>query len=213
MPPPILEGATGIEEVLPALLSRLGIIAWDVILAGDGSGAGWQTPCGWACVLIDRIYRGRQLFSGAVNKSSINFAEAMPYAQAITWYDNCVGKELMRQRGTLSVHVITDSSTVANWGCRATQLNEPLPRKHIFVWAAIRELHRLGYRFTWHWHERVSSGLNYAADLVAGLANRNFAATDPLLTPSSRAIHALANIQLTTANGQNITVYGVNPDE
>src|SRR5688572_22541252 len=74
-------------ELLQAVLQRTGISLWDVFIVGDGSGCKWDAGCGWSGILVDRETRGRKLFAGAATVGSVNFAEAMPYCQALNWYD------------------------------------------------------------------------------------------------------------------------------
>jgi hypothetical protein len=201
--------------VLNALVTRLNIpYTWDVIIAGDGSGNAWNQPCGWSGILVDRMYRGRQLFFGGANLGSVNFAEAMPYLTALTWYDANVGKRLLKQLGSLRVHIITDSQVVAHWGTKACQIGEELPRRQIHTWATIREYRRLGYLFRFHWAERMSSGFNWACDLVAGLARVHtrdaLAAGEGDFT--AKALTAITNVQF-LAGEQLGSLYHIHPDD
>lgn len=159
-------------DSLQDLLQELGITTWDVLLIGDGSGTGWDSPAGWAVVLIDKPTRGRKLFYGAVNHGSINFAEGAPYFQALLWYHHFHGRDRLRRQGQLHVHVLTDSQVTTQHGQQANQLAADLPRANSPIWAGVREFVRLGYQLEFHWRPRKSSQLNELADRFAGEARR-----------------------------------------
>ena len=55
---------------LQTVLDHLGVkeTDWDVVIIGDGSGSDWQSPCGWASVLIDKETRNRKVFYGAIEE-------------------------------------------------------------------------------------------------------------------------------------------------
>lgn len=98
---------------------RLDIREWDVLLVGDGSGQTWERVCGWAAILVDRQTRGRRVFYGAANMGSNNFAECLPYLQALTWFDQFHGRDRLKASGFLRGHVVTDSQAVATWANQA----------------------------------------------------------------------------------------------
>lgn len=202
-------------ELLHLLLQRLRISHWDVLLVGDGSGCQWEQPAGWASALVDRNTRGRRLSYGAANAGSINFAESLPYMQALSWYDKFFGKARLRElHSGIHVHVLTDSQIVARWGTEAANLETvtPLPRDHIAIWSTIREYRRLGYVFTFHWAPRLTSGLNWAADLIAGLCRRQITQAVRGIDPSQgvnlveRAAAALTQVRF------DYDIYALNPE-
>jgi len=172
---------------------------WDVLLVGDGSGSGWAHACGWAATLICRRHQARRFFYGGMDCGSVNFAESMPYIQAITWYDAHHGKALLKQLGMLRVHILTDSQVIAGWGTKAMQGHSELPRKHIGLFSAMREYRRLGYHCNFHWAPRMTTELNWAADLMAGLTRREVInAGDQSYVvgkdPAIRAANAIGNL-------------------
>ena len=203
-------------ELLQAVLDRAGIRQWDVLLFGDGSGSQWGMPAGWAGVVVDRQTRGRKLLYMAINECSINLAESMPYWYMINWYDQVIGKQRLKDVGVLNIHVITDSQVVATWGTKATQLGEALPRKHLMVWAGVRELCRMGYRYHFHWAPRSTSLLNWSCDLVAGMARRQLqaVANDPLggVDYAQRALDAIRQVHFADPTGVPINLYDLNHD-
>ena len=159
-------------QLLQQVLRRLQIEeTWDLLIVGDGSGSGWEYGCGWGTVLFARHNPIlRRFFYGGMVCGSVNLAESMPYLQALTWYDNAHGKRRLSEAGLLRVHVLTDSQTVALWGNRATGPVSRLPRKQLAIWAAMRELRRVGYQPTFHWAPRSTTAANVLADLIAGLS-------------------------------------------
>lgn len=204
-------------ELLQAILDRANIGDWDVLLIGDGSGTGWDSPAGWASVLIDRRTSGRRTFYGGLNLGSINLAEMMPYFQALCWFHNAHGMERLRERCPLLVHVITDSQVTALHGNRAANRHEDLPKVgQRPLWAAVREFAALGYRIQFHWAERCESGLNYLADLIAALSRRGIMQIDQLATDDALAAKARQAIERVTfcdpATGRPISAYEINPD-
>lgn len=74
------------SETLEALLERLGIDNYDLLLVGDGSGSGWKLECGWGCVSIERSTLERRAWYGAMSAGTVNFAEMMAYLQPLCWY-------------------------------------------------------------------------------------------------------------------------------
>ncbi len=166
---------------------------------GDGSGSGWAKACGWGAILIDNRDR-RRFFYGAMDCGSVNFAESMPYIQALTWYDNHHGKEILEQIGYLNVHILTDSQVIATWGNKAMlpEGGDP-PRKQLALWAGMRELRRVGYHCVFHWAPRMTTELNWAADLLAGLSRREVEqaiAPEYIIggDPATRAANAIGNL-------------------
>lgn len=198
--------------VLDELVKKTGITQYDAILAGDGSAQGWTTPAGWACVVVDRLHRGRQLLHGACNRGSIGFAESQAYLHGLNWYDDAVGKELLRQTGVLNIHIITDSANVCHWGTVSQQDGVTLPRKHIPIWAAFREYKRVGYRFTFHWAPRLSNGFNWLSDLVAGLSMRSARNVPEDGRVADNAILALSQIAFGAPNAEEIDIYSLHED-
>ncbi len=187
------------RELLSQVMQRLGNPKWDIFIVGDGSGSGWEHACGWAATLIDNRER-RRFFYGAADCGSVNFAESMPYGQALTWYDNLFGKDILDEIGYLNVHILTDSQVIANWGNRAMALDggDP-PRKQLAFWAGMRELRRVGYHCVFHWAPRMTTELNWAADLMAGLTRREvMLAANPAYISggdyATRAANAVANL-------------------
>lgn len=202
------------DDPLQPLLDKLGITDWDILIAGDGSGNSWDAACGWCAILIDRHTRGRRVSYGAVNQGSINFAETLPYLQLLTWFDQHHGKTRLESKMVLTVHIVTDSQVVANWGTAAMSAGTKTPRKQGPFWAAMRYLRSIGYVCHFHWAPRQTTQMNWAADLVAGLARAAMlnlpnvpAAND--VTIGQRAAQALSELQFQSPDGDPVDVYSL----
>lgn len=187
------------RQLLAQVLNKMGNPAWDLLLVGDGSGSGWNHACGWAATLIDNRHQSRRFFYGGMDCGSVNFAESMPYIQALTWYDTHYGKKMLQSLSFLQVHVLTDSQVIATWGNRAFNHEAALPRKQLALWSVMRSLSKVGYRCQFHWAPRQTTELNWAADLMAGLSRAEvMKAADPAYvrgdSHAARAANAINNL-------------------
>lgn len=209
-------------ELLQQVLQRANISKWDILLVGDGSGSGWHDPCGWATTLIDRQTKMRKVFFGANNCGSINLAEMMPYLLALSWFHARHGKKRLRQQGVLRVHVITDSQVTALHGTRVAQQHELPTVGHRALWAAMQEFGRRGYQIEYHWAPRSESLLNWASDLLAGLARREVKHLNNLVNRgdgfdgclAARAAGVVGRIEFADpADGAPIDINLINHDE
>lgn len=169
------------------VLKQLGVEEdeWDVMLVGDGSGTTWNSPCGWASILIDKELGLRKTMFGAMNAGTSYLAELVPYVQALAWYTEGPGKarladlRLVHPHAKLKVHVVTDNATVAAQGQgRASR------RKGAFYWSMIESLEENGYAIYWHWKGRSEIGLNRLCDYLAGESRRSLLALAPIEPPS-----------------------------
>jgi len=157
-------------QSLQALVDKLHIPDWDVLLVGDGSGVGWEHPVGCAAVLIDRVSGQRKMFAAGLNTGTISIAEMLPYVLALNWYVSNHGPHKQRIAAAvpgkpLQIHIVTDSEYVANAG------NFPVQRKaHRPIWAAFNAVASMGYAITFHHIGRNRVDLNSWADVVAGKA-------------------------------------------
>ncbi len=175
------------------IIETLGIVNWDLLFVGDGSGSGWRGACGWAGVLVDRMTREYSLYSGAMNMGSVNLAELMPYYHAMTWYHANVGRKRIEARsGVILVHIVTDSAVTVEHGRQACDLKQPLPKVQQALWASFREFCKLGYSFTFHWQERSTSLMNQCCDLVASLVRRSLLNTNQGKPPTVHREELLA---------------------
>ena len=151
------------KETFEALLQRLGIEEWDLVLIGDGSGSNWKCECGWACVTFEASTLERRVFYGAMNMGTVNVGEMMAYLQPLTWYlsknqDDKLNK-LSRSR---VIHIITDSEYVKTRGQNG---NVGSKRNHI-MWSVLELIKRQGYVMHWHHVPRDSVAANQYADLL-----------------------------------------------
>lgn len=186
---------------LYTLLKDLDIKAWDVLLIGDGSGSGWDIGVGWSCVVIDRHTKTRKIIHGGGSTGTVNIAELMAYVHAMLWYSSHIGKNLRKQypRKILDVHIITDSRVVANQGEKVGERNmEGLANRAL--WASISDIARQGYTFHWHWIERLTNELNWAADQMAGAARK-----------AVRSCELIEDIPDENGKYPPVSIYDINP--
>jgi ribonuclease HI len=186
---------------LHTLLKELSINAWDVVLVGDGSGSGWDIGVGWSCVLVDRHTGTRKLIHGGGSTGTVNIAELMAYVHAMLWYATHIGKDLRKQhpRKILDVHVITDSRVVASQGVKVAERNTAGIANRA-LWASIADITRQGYKFHWHWVERLTNEMNWAADQMAGSARR-----------AVRSCELVDDVPNSKGKHEPVSLYDINP--
>lgn len=148
---------------LDRLRKQLNIKVWDYVLIGDGSGCGFDGPCGWACVLIERRTSERVPFYGCANLGTIGFAELMAYHLPLQWI---AAKHAGGVRRCRVVHIVTDSSYAESAHKKLT------PEKNAGVLAAVQAYKRLGLELHWHWRRRDTHELNRIADELSKQARR-----------------------------------------
>jgi len=183
------------------LLKELDIKAWDVLLIGDGSGSGWDIGVGWSCVVIDQHTKTRKLVHGGGSTGTVNIAELMAYVHAMLWYSTHIGKELRQQypRKIFDVHVITDSRVIVNQGKKVAERNTAGLANRA-LWASISDIARQGYKFHWHWIERLTNELNWAADQMAGAARR-----------AVKACELIEDVPDENGKYTPVSIYDINP--
>lgn len=159
-------------ETLTRLLARLGIRDWDVLLAGDGSGAGWDGPAGWGTVCLERDTMERTVYFGTVNRGTVNFAELMAYVQVLDAL-SCREEDRRKAGGTyraFQIHIVTDSDYCRRTGSKGDRTM----KKNAGLWATLEAYTRHG--FVLHWHhvhghkEGAGCALNEYADALSKLA-------------------------------------------
>lgn len=170
------------REDLDALLARMGIEKYDLLLVGDGSGSTWERHCGWGCVSIERDTMARRVWHGAMNHGTVNFAELMAYLQPLVWY---VQREMKRRKEGKSVvmrqvHILTDSSYASN-----LQGSPPDRRAghNVVLWQVFRQFTSQGVQIHWHWIPRESVELNRLTDAISKKARIHLESKD-LVTES-----------------------------
>ena len=150
-----------IDDILQACQLRV----FDVLILGDGSGSHCDNACGWSSVLIERETGRRRLFGGHANAGSGQFAEAMPFIQAMTWYDHFYG-QYSKKPGLCDVHIVTDSQTIANMGNQAVTAKK-VSRALAYLTSFVQAYMKLKYRFTWHWMPRNEFQLTEIVDRLS----------------------------------------------
>ncbi len=158
--------------------------AWDVLIVGDGSGTTWNNSCGWASVLIDKKLRLRKELHGAMNFGTSYLAELMPYVQALSWYVEGPGRNLLHEKLMISpaaavkIHIITDSETVAKQGQgRANR------RCGHYYWQMFEAIQESGFEIGWHHLGRTKLSLNCLCDYLAGTCRKSIDVVTAVTTP------------------------------
>jgi len=155
---------------IPDILDSLQIDEWDVLLIGDGSGAGWNllSGCGWASVLIDKYSNNHKIFLGATSPSTITIGELSPYLFAMNWYMSADGPGCDRVKAAsfsgklLRVHIISDSEVVVKSG------NKMQSRKsNRALWAAMDFFATQGCSIKYHHIKRNTVLMNVLMDELA----------------------------------------------
>lgn len=133
---------------LSALLSKLQIDNWDILLIGDGSG-GSGGPCGWGCLSIERKDFSRKTWYGSMNEGTINVAEYMAYIQPLIYFANQKAETFQH------VHIITDSQVVA------------AANPNYICGKFLADFLAKGFIIKTHWLARDTIQANEFADLVS----------------------------------------------
>jgi hypothetical protein len=150
---------------LQELLDHVGIVDWDALIVGDGSGQNWDMGTGWASVLIDRYSRAAKAFFGGFNVGTVTLGEMMPYLHALLWYTDKGGpgrqrrQEATRANRQMQIHIVTDSEIVAKAGNNACARHS-----HQMLWAAFDACQNQGYVLTFHHVGRDVINLNVLVD-------------------------------------------------
>lgn len=180
------------------LLAKLTIRHWDLLLIGDGSGAGWDLGAGWACVLICRHDWSRKEFFGAMNCGTVSIGEAMPYLHALMWFGSDKGpgpaleKICCMHRQKLQVHIVTDSQATARIG-----QGEYRPSSNRELWAAIFAFADR-YQLTWHFLRRESIDMNIYVDEKSRQSRLALSSVDATTTDKLQRQYAELPSQLTS---------------
>jgi hypothetical protein len=148
---------------MEALVARLGIEDWDLLLVGDGSGADWFKPVGYACVVHDRETGRRHRLYGGLSCGLSSLAELLPYVHALACHSAGKAKgKVYRAHIVSDNQALVTTGTALAGGTRAAadvQVNQPF-------WAALMAYARLGYTLRFHWIARDTLALNRDADTL-----------------------------------------------
>jgi len=190
------------QKPLEDLLKDHGVKNWDFLIVGDGSGSNWNREAGWGAVSIEKITMERLVWTGTMNKGTVNFAEMMAYQQPLSWLaareEDRRAKRAVKYRA-YQVHIFTDSDY-----CRQTgNSKNRLVAKNGALWAAFDSYVRQGFVLNWHWIPRGSVALNSYCDRLSKLARllmKKYNLQEKLETEHS-------------CGGVPRTVYDINPSE
>jgi ribonuclease HI len=156
--------AAAAAESFGQLLARLGIVDWDVVVFGDGSGSAWGKSCAWASVAVERDGT-RRVWWGGANSGTIDVAETMAVLWPLLWLAarETALVEGGGRRRQLRVHVVSDSQSVTARGDAAA----PPAGKNAMLWTLLRSLTRQGIVLEWHWIRRNTADLHAYADQLS----------------------------------------------
>lgn len=153
------------SKTLESILKKLKIYTWDIILIGDGSGMKWNDEAGWASVSIERSTGERLLWTGAMNRGSVNFAEIMAYLQPLSWF--LAREQAKRDKGIkikiFNIHILTDSNYCQIKG----NSNQRVGIKNAALWSTFDIFKRNGLLLFWHWIPRATYNLNILCDKIS----------------------------------------------
>ena len=171
------------------------------ILAGDGSGSGWNMSCAWASVSIDWQTRERRVWYGYANPGSVNLAEGMAYVHPLSWILNqdLAAKNKGEERRTPRVHVITDSQYVRDL---LNRRDKRIAGANATLGAIFNAVERHGIILQGHWKERLTVDLNRYTDALSRFVRESLKAW--------RAEQELIRLNDGTLG---FTPYDFNPDE
>jgi ribonuclease HI len=149
---------------LEDLARQLFVADFDLLLVGDGSGTVYAQPAGWGCLAYDRRKQQVNLHTGATSCGTNNFAELVPYVQAL-WHHHQDHQQAPAI--PVRVQIISDSELTVRCGngCYARRANACL-------WASIAWFEQNGYRLAWRHVLRNSNPWSALMDAVAGQARR-----------------------------------------
>lgn len=118
-------------------------------------------PCGWACRMTGDF--GDKTFVGAASTGTNNFAELIPYIQALWWIDKTrSGNE------KVSVRILSDSEVTVKCGSRIYDRTSNLS-----LWAAVDHFEATGFLILWEHTPRSSVEDNVVCDKISGMARKN----------------------------------------
>jgi ribonuclease HI len=159
-----LWGAT-VKADFEALVSELSLPEFDLLLVGDGSGTTYTKPCGWACVAWNRLTDEIDIHNGGTSCGTNNFAELIPYVQAI-WHFDQIFRKFKEEEPTRKarIEIVSDSEVTVKCG------NKEYTRKgNACLWAAIECFEKTGW-YDIHWTHvyRNTNRFSKRCDWLAG---------------------------------------------
>lgn len=138
----------------------------DYLIVADGSGNLADKPCGWCFVML-QVATGRVTkHLGGTSGGTNNFAELMPFLQALWLIQNEMDSKL-GQKAKFKVLCVTDSEVTAKIGG-----GEYTASKNLALWAAIHWFEDNGYCLKWQWVPRNSNSANVFVDVCGKTARQ-----------------------------------------
>lgn len=172
------------------MLSRSGVTGqWDYVLIGDGSGSSFDREAGWASVLIERITLQRFVWTGFMNRGTVNIAEMMAYLQPLEWLADQAERERAGGGKTRAyqVHILTDSQYCeGRGGGRFAQ-----GQKNAGFWGVFDVFARLGFVLNWHWIPRGDNALHEYCDALSKACRKRGKALDKNDAPLTGRVYEI----------------------
>lgn len=139
-------------NTLPALLEYFKIDEklWDAIIIGDGSATTWEKELGWGSLLIQRTKLIIEPFYGGMSHGTNNMAEILAVLHPLLYLSQHAEPSL----GGCQVHVITDSTYVAQGLEFENLLLSPTLKNNRALWLAVFGTVRQGLKIKAHHVDR-----------------------------------------------------------
>ena len=154
---------TDLTAELAKISQELSLPEYDLLLIGDGSGTINSKASGWACVCFNKHTDEISVHNGAMSCGTNNFAELMPYLQALWVFDQYWSKK--GPIGTVAhIEIISDSELTVKGGNKEYGRNS-----NQSLWAALTWFETCG-RYTIHWNHvyRNTNLFSHRCDWLAG---------------------------------------------
>lgn len=149
------------KEEIVKLSNQLGLPNYDLLLIGDGSGTTAAKASGWACYVYDYSNESLSFNFGGATLGTNNYAELMPYIQAL-WLDSVSVHQKPRR-----VEIVSDSELSVKCGNHEYSRNS-----NGILWASLDWLELHGYIIHWNHVPRNSNPFSLACDHQAGIMRR-----------------------------------------
>ena len=151
-----------VKTDLEAIAKELSLPEFDLLLIGDGSGTTTQESCGWACVAWNKIADTIDMHSGAMSCGTNNFAELIPYVQAMWHFDQSYRK--IATPGVKGrIEIVSDSEVTVKCG------NKEYTRKgNACLWGGVEWFENNGYAIHWTHVYRNTNVFSKKCDWFAG---------------------------------------------
>jgi ribonuclease HI len=166
-----------IDEIFK-LQSELKLAEYDLLLIADGSGTVVNNCSAWACISFNPHESECRTFIGTMNCGTNNFAEIIPFVQAL-WHYEAIRDATRFPKP--KVELVSDSEVSVLCG------NKKYSRKaNSSIWAAIDCFESVGYILHWNHVHRNTNALSKRCDWLAGETRKTLESLQNGLTRPKR---------------------------